>query len=187
MDATHAFDGDDLPGADAQCGFGDGVVCRYGLPAFIVQTQTRAARRAGIGLGMETARGGVVVFGPACQALHELCHAGVGAVIGESGGDRVARATVDAVDEGVAVAAVGGIEQFRQAVRADRRVGRDAGLYLARLARRDAEAAQAGGRSRQVARDFFHARQCGRFALQAFDQAHHLRMLAFDSDLHAFH
>ena len=57
-----------------------------------------------------------------------------GAVVGQRAGQRVARAAVGAVDEGIAVAAVGRVEQFGQAVRAGGGVGRDAGLHRARAA-----------------------------------------------------
>jgi len=145
----------------------------------------RTALGTGIRLRMKTARGGCVVFELARRALRELRHAGVGTVVGQTRRQRVARSAVDTVNEGMAITTVGGIKQFRQAIRADRHVGHDAGLHFARLACRDGEALQADSLQHQIMRVFFHTRQGGRFALQELDQTHHLRLLALDRNLHA--
>jgi len=81
----------------------------------------------GVGLGVEAAVGGVVVFGLAGGAHWEDGHGGLGTVVGDAAGDGEAGAAVGAVEEGIAVAAVGGIEEFVEAVGAGGGVGGDAG------------------------------------------------------------
>ena len=76
--------------------------------------------RAGVGLGVEAAVGRVLVLGAAGGAHGKAGHRGQRPVVGDAAHDREARPAVGAVDERVAVAAVGGVEQLAQAVRAHR-------------------------------------------------------------------
>ena len=80
------------------------------------QGELGAADRAGDGLGVEPAVGGVGVLGPAVGAHDEAGHGGRLPVVGDRPDDRVAGPAVGAVDERVAVAAVGGVEQLALAV-----------------------------------------------------------------------
>src|SRR5487761_2214072 len=139
MKAAYAFDGDYQSRPDAHGSCSNGVTACNGLPVSIEQAQTRAAFVAGIGLRVKAARGGRIVFALACGALCKLRHARVGAVIRQMCSQRVARAAVDTVDEGMAVAPVVGIEQFSQAFGTDRHVRCDAGQHLALPALRDTE------------------------------------------------
>ena len=101
---------------------------------------------AGVGLGVEAAIGGVVVFGLAGGAHWETGHGGLGAVVGDAAGDGEAGAAVCAVEEGIAVASVGGVEQLAEAVGAGGGVGGDAGADAAEiLAGEDAEGGVADG------------------------------------------
>ena len=85
----------------------------------------RPALRARQRLGVEAAVAGVVVLGRARGAEREPGHRGVGSVVGQPHGDREPRTAVRAVDERVAVPAVGRVEQLAQAVVAHGDVGRD--------------------------------------------------------------
>jgi len=74
---------------------------------------------------VEAAVCGVRVLRRAGGAQGERTHGGGGAVIRKVVDDRGARATVGAVDEGVAVAAVGGVAHLGEAVVAGGEVGRE--------------------------------------------------------------
>ena len=116
-------------------------VRRPGATRRSVGPQSRAAD----GLSVEAAVGRVGVLGRARRAHREAGHRGRRPVVGEPGGDRVARPAVGAGDERVPVAAVGRVAQVGQAVVADGHVGGDerASGGLLRLA--DGEARAPGG------------------------------------------
>ena len=59
-----------------------------------------------------------IVFVPAFRAHRECLHRGVRAVVGQGLDDAEARAAVGAVGERITVAAIFGIEDFAQAIRA---------------------------------------------------------------------
>lgn len=105
---------------------GTRTVCRARLRAGCRgETELRPARRAGDRLGVETAVRRIVVLPRTQGAEGEHPHGGGGPVVGETGRDGEARPAVGAGDEGVAVAAVTGVGELAQAVRAGRGVGRD--------------------------------------------------------------
>ena len=76
---------------------------------------------------MEATVVGVIIFGLTGRTHGEAGHRGQRAVIGDVAGDRKTRATVGAVDKGVAIAAIGWVEEFTQAVSTDGLVRRDQG------------------------------------------------------------
>src|SRR5450759_1652651 len=84
-----------------------------------------AAGGAGHRLCVKSAVEWVFVFLFARRAEWETGHGGVGPIIRDVVDDAKARAAVCAVDEGVTITAVGRIEEFSLAVRADRDVGRN--------------------------------------------------------------
>ena len=84
----------------------------------------RAARRAGVRLRVEAPVARVLVLRPAGGAHLEARHRRERTVVGDAAHDREPRPAVRAVDERVAVAAVAGVPQLGQAVRARRGVGR---------------------------------------------------------------
>jgi hypothetical protein len=137
--AAEAFDGDDLAAQQARQGFGDRVA------RLVTQRELRPAYGTGVRLGVEAAVVGLVVLALAGRAHLEGRHAGVRPVVGQIARQRVARPAMRAVDEGVAPAAVGGIEQLGEAV------GTSDGIRRHRRVRRPAqtdfyfEAARAGG------------------------------------------
>jgi hypothetical protein len=105
----------------------------WGAPVGRDQPRGRPARGAGVRLGVEASVGRVLVLGAAERAHLEAGHGGQRPVVGDAADDREAGTAVRAVDERVAVAAIGRIEQLGQAalagggVRRDRRRGRAAG------------------------------------------------------------
>ena len=85
----------------------------------------RPARRARIGLRVETAIVGILVLGPTDGAERKTAHARHGAIVGNGTGDRVAGAAVGAIGEGVAVATVARIADIGKAGVAGGDVGAD--------------------------------------------------------------
>jgi hypothetical protein len=142
----------------------------------------RAARRAGVRLRVEAPVGRVVVLGLAGRAHREARHRGRRPVVGHAGDDREARPAVGAVDERVAVAAVGGVEELGEAGVAGRGVGSDRGVGAPADARADAEPrlARVGDR---LAGHRFDRRERRRVAVQPREEV--VDRLALDLDEHA--
>ena len=115
------------------------------LAAGVQQRHPRPAGRTRVGLRMEAAVAGIVVFALAGGAHRECRHRREGPVVRDALHDREARAAVGAVHERVAVAAVGRILQLGQAVVAGGGVRRDERVRVAaRDALDDAEVALPG-------------------------------------------
>lgn len=85
----------------------------------------RPAVKAGIGLRMKAPVKWVGILRGAFGAHGKAIHRGGRSVIRQRADDGKARAAVGAVDKGVVIASVGGIEQFAQAVVAGGDIGRD--------------------------------------------------------------
>ncbi len=120
MEAPQALHGDDLAGPQRGDGRPQGV-----RRAVAGDAQARTARRAGSGLRMVAAVACILVLAAAGRAQGEAPHGGVGSIVRQRRDDAEARPAMRAVGERIAVAPVGGIEHFRQAVRAGRHVGQD--------------------------------------------------------------
>jgi hypothetical protein len=119
--------------------------------------QPGAALRARVGLRVEPAIGRVVVLRRAAVAHGEARHRRQRAVVRHVADDREAGPAVRAVDERVAVAAVGRVEQLPKAVLAGRGVGRDLGVGGAPAGRlHDREAAFAARRHRLGSHELDH-------------------------------
>jgi len=131
MESADAFDGEDFSGGKTVYTGFDGVFDGEDFAQGVSEGDLRAALPAGVGLGVEAAVGGVVVFSLAGGAHGERGHGGLGAVVGDAAGDGEARAAVGAVEERVAVAAVGEVEEFAEAVGASGGVGGNAGADAA--------------------------------------------------------
>ncbi len=126
MEPSESLDRHDLSSTDPLDRCGDRLVpFAEERPGAVQQPELRPAIRAGVGLGMEPAVAGIVVFGPAPGTLRKTPHGGVRAVIREPLNDAETRAAVRAVGERIAIAAVGGIQEFREALRAGRDVRKD--------------------------------------------------------------
>ncbi|OPZ61005.1 MAG: hypothetical protein BWY87_00100 [Deltaproteobacteria bacterium ADurb.Bin510] len=182
--AADALDGQDTAGHELHHGQRQGVVIVERHAAQVAQLKPGAADRAGVGLGVEAPVGRVGVFAGAVVAELETSHRGARAVVGQVGHDRQARAAVGAVDEGVAVAPVLGIEEFAQAVGAGGRVGRQVGgPGAADAAGGDHEAAFALGLELlgRAAADAGPGRQLVETGLETSE----LQLIALDLDLDA--
>lgn len=182
--AAEALDGDDLAATQARQGFGDGIVDDQQAALRVAQREARTTFRAGVRLRMETPIRRIVVFAPAVRTHGEGRHAGVRPVVGQVARQGVARAAVRAVDEGMAPAPVGGIEQLGEAVRAGGGIRRHRGIRRAVETDFYLEAAH-------VARRRFrrlhgrHAGQRRRFGLEPRDEILDRRHGALHLDVHA--
>ena len=125
VEAAQALDGDDAAVAQQRQRGGDRIA--GDRPARAHRPARSAGPHTGQALGSAWKRRSqrIGVLAQARRALRERRHAGLRAVVGQGAGQRVARAALGAVDEGVAVAAVGRVEQLGQAVVAGGGVGRD--------------------------------------------------------------
>src|SRR6266581_1342709 len=112
----------------------------------VCEPQARPARRAGIGLGVKATIRRVFVLGAARSAHGEGRHGGERPVVRDGSDDGVARSAVGAVNEGIAIAAVPGVEQFLQALLADVTIRGDLDLVLACGARQDQKTPFTDGR-----------------------------------------
>jgi hypothetical protein len=81
-----------------------------------MKLQLGATDLAGVGLGVEAAIAGIVIFLLTVVTKGEPRHGGEGAIIGKGLDNAISRAAVGAVDEGIAVAAIVGVKQFFDAV-----------------------------------------------------------------------
>jgi hypothetical protein len=78
--------------------------------------QLGATDFAGVGLGVEAAIAGIVVFLLTVAAKREPRHGGEGAIVGKGLDDAIAGAAMGAINEGIAVAAIVGVKEFFDAV-----------------------------------------------------------------------
>ncbi len=116
----------------------DGIGDRKSLSRFVKKFQAGPANGTGVGLGVKAAVGRMFVLSTAQRAQGKAVHGGIHAVVGHIPDDREPRAAVRAVDEGISVAPVAGIEKFLQAVGTGGEVRRDADdLFSLRLACQD--------------------------------------------------
>jgi len=131
---------------------------------------------------MEAAVPRVGIVGGTGRAHRETRHGGPPPVVRQAAGDRVARAALGAVGEGVAEKPAGGIEQLGQAVRAGRGIWHNAGRSTTAGAGADRETGIAGrGQSldRQCVDPGEWRRFCRKPRYEVGDAA------AFDLDRHA--
>ena len=131
MKPAEALDGQDVSPFEQ----GDPLCDRIGyLNLLFIPTEEShrwAAGEAGVRLSMEASVQGVIVFIPALWAHGEVLHCGAVAIIGNAFHDRVTRATVRTVDEGVAMTPIRGVKQFGQAFAANTDIRADEGRIAA--------------------------------------------------------
>ena len=184
--AADALDGDDRAAAQQRRRGGDRRR-RHRRPRR--RPAARAGPHAGQALGCAWKRRSDGSSYSAWQAgaHREARHRRVGPVVRDPAHDGEARPAVGAVDERVAVAAVGRVEQLGEARGAGRGVGRDHGGGLATGgAAEDREALVGTGLDRHVLGD--HALDLGerrRLRGQPRDEGVHHRLGALDLDQHA--
>ena len=140
MKAADAFERDDHFRVDGPDRERNRIADVNRLPVVRKRRQPRAARRTGIRLRVEAAIGRRAILSLALRAQRETGHRRVRAVVRHVADDRVARAAVRAVSEGVAVTAIVGIERLRETLRTGREIGRNGHAPFGRVgARRDRE------------------------------------------------
>ncbi len=145
----------------------------------------RATLGAGVGLSVKAAVGGIFVLGATGVAEREDAHGSMGPVVGDVRDDGEARPAVRAVNEGVTVAPVGGVEQLPQAIGTGRHVRRDeheAPLLRLRMADLERRVAIGGDRRRLQRGD---ARERGRLSAQRGEKCRQRLRLSFGLDVHA--
>ena len=142
--AAESLDGDDRAGAERR----DALLERNREPW--------PADRARDRLRVEAPVGRILVLAPALGTQRKAGHRRARPVVRDVDDDREARPALRAVDERVAVAAIGRVEELGEAVVAGRDVGRDQRTATGALARDDPELAFARRRQR-----------CGRDGLDA--------------------
>ena len=148
------------------------------------EPRRRAAFGAGVRLRVEAPVARIVVLRLTAAAHDEAGHRGLRPVVGDAADDREAGPAVRAVDERVAVAAVGRVEQLGEAGVAGRGVGRHACGRRSAAARGDREASLTG--RREIAGGHrLHAREGRRLGRQASEEPLHVAGVALDFDRHA--
>ena len=140
MESAQALDGDDATaGQQLNAALDDSVAglacgadgrCRGRIPARIAvyslaPRNMRPAIKAGIGLRVKTPVEWVGILRGALGTHGETVHRCGRSVIRQRSDDGKAWAAVSAVDKGVVIASVGGIEQFAQAIVTGGDIGRD--------------------------------------------------------------
>ena len=103
----------------------DWVLHRLRLTLGISPPQARPALRAGVGLGMKPSVHRIVIFALAGRAQREAVHRCVATVVRDLLNNGVSWTTVGAIDEGVTVTSIRGVEQFSQTIFASRQINRD--------------------------------------------------------------
>ncbi len=149
------------------------------------ERDTGPALEAGIGLGVEAPVERIGVLGSAALAHGEGRHGGGGAVVGQVVDDGEARPAVRAVDEGIAVAAVVGVEELVHAVGAGGQLGRHQsrlghGLVVGEANLKTVEGLQ--GHFLDV--DLLHLRSRRRVVGQLHDELVHQLALTLGVDVH---
>lgn len=92
-----------------------------------------AAYLAGVGLGVETAIAGIVVFLLTVIAEGKPLHGGEGAIVGKGFDDAITGAAMGAVNEGIAVAAIVGVKEFFDAVGTGGEIWENEGGFALRM------------------------------------------------------
>ena len=125
VEPADSLDGHDPPVAQRGGGPRERLgVRRHGDPGGVRERQRRPAGGAGVRLRVKASVARIVVLRAAALAHHERRHRRQRPVVGDAAHDREAGAAVGAVDERVAKAPVGRVEELGQAVLARRRVRR---------------------------------------------------------------
>ena len=96
--------------------FSDRILSANLVFAVVEKTNMGSAFMTGIGLGMKTPIGGVIILGLACRAHFKISHGGFGPIIGDIINDRVTGPTVGAIDKRIAIAPVAGVQEFSQTI-----------------------------------------------------------------------
>ena len=205
MESAQALDGDDATaGQQLNVALDDGVAglacgadgrCRGRIPARIaVHSLTprnmRPAIKAGIGLRVKTPVERIGILRGTLGAHGKTVHRGSRSIVRQRADDGKARSAVSAVDKGVVIASVGGIEQLAQAIVTGGDIGRDkCGVRGLVLRRHNVKALLIG--SAPTARlqirniDSLNASRCGRMLRKRSDKSVNRLGTSVRLDMHA--
>ena len=167
--AAWPLDGEDLAGLQQGVGVGHDVA-RDRVAMRVEQRDLRAALRAAVAFGVQAAIVRLAVLRLALFAHGEGLHARAFAVVWQTEADRIARAAVRAVGEGVAPAPAVRREHLAEAVAADGRVLPDHRRRASASAVEDIEVVRDGDRVGEARGDRVDARQWWRVLMQALEQ-----------------
>ena len=171
MVPAEALDGQDLSLGQQPSGSSDVAVFSIRDSTFALQEIAGPAGRAGDRLRMKPPVFRVAIFASAQLVQQPVFHRGVRTVVRQTQQNGVAGPAIGAIDVGIAVARIGWIEQFFQAIVANRQVGGNARAgMLPMLALANRELAEAHGFGRLD----FHVGDVGgrrKLALQAMTKA----------------
>ena len=185
MKAANPFDGHDFAGSQKVNAGGHGVADGNLRAIGPREPDPRSADRARIGLRVEAPVRGVVVLPLAGRAHGKLRHRGLRPVVGNAPRNGEARPAVGAVQKRVAEAAVRGVEQLPQAIRAGRRIGRNSGAHLACNLTGNNAKLRPPGKGQFPHRDRVDARQRRRLGAQAAEKGLHALLRSLDFDRHS--
>src|ERR1700690_1714451 len=133
MVAAESFDRDNLTRAKILDRVSNGsLVAVRNLVASYIKIM-RSARRARDGLRMKAPIHRIYVFGGAMSIERPSGHRGVGAIVWQTANDAVARPAVRAINIGIMMAAIVGVEEFLQALFANRQGGGNSHAALSRI------------------------------------------------------
>src|SRR6266566_3712215 len=128
MESSQAFHGNNQPGLERGCALGYRVAGINDFTVSVPKLQLRAAIPARVRLSMKAAIQRIVVFGLACSTHREKCHRSARPVVRNIADDGESRATIRAIDEGIAKPPIARFEQLAQTIVASGHVGRDQGM-----------------------------------------------------------
>ena len=163
--------------------FADATFTAEQLPVRMAQIVAWSAVRASNRLRVKAAIAGIFIFSVAVAIERPISHGSVGAVIGQTEDNRVARTTVRTVDIGIPISPVRRVQKLAQARIADREVGRNANRGpFPSLALADGELIQAN-RRRAVHFDFRDARRGRSLGFQILHESSQPGLGAFEENL----
>jgi len=143
------------------------------------------AAPAGIGLRVEAAIERIVVFGLALRAHRKYSHRGLRTVVGDPPSDGEAWPAVGAIKKWITVPAIGGVEEFAEAIGTGSGISRNAGAYVpVSLAGDDAEGNLAS-RCKVREQNGIDPRQRWRFGVETADERSDAELSTLKLDDHS--
>src|ERR1017187_4749566 len=124
MITPDAFDRDDLARLQCSDRRRKGINSKLRTVAQGAELQMRSTAGASDRLGMKPPIAWIGIFGRAQRTQGEACHRRIGTVIGQALDQGVARAALGAIDEGIAEAPIARVIQFGKAIVAGKVVRR---------------------------------------------------------------
>ena len=178
---ARSLDGDYFAGAQQLVGIADDIA-RDRVAVSVKQRDLRPAFRTTIAFGMQAVIFRAQILCLAFTAHGKWLEARTRPVVGQAATDRVARAAMNAVGEGIAPAAAFRVEHVTQAITADHRILTDHRAGPPAPAVENVEVFRDGDRLREARGDRVDARKGRRILVQALCQALDVFVKAADFD-----